>query len=832
MTSSLTSGPPDEAAEWHRIAEERRRQLERLQDQTLYRIAAAALGKGRRLARSGRRTVEPVRRATVRVVRSATAVPARVRAAGRDAELRAAVAALPPAPEGAARRGDVTAVIVTAAQPQRLDRLLGALGRIGVRTVVVDNAGVAENASVVARHSVARRIPLATPVNYARANEVAIAEVTTPWILLLNDDVIPLDDAWLDRMLVAADARTVAVGAQLVHGRRGPLGGEAVDGLVQHAGIGLVLDGPLARPHHLGRNTRPDVRDEVIEVPAATAACLLVRTATHREVGGLYAGFDYGSEDVDLCLRLAEHGTIRIALGALLHHHEGATRLIDRRSGDRRARALRQQANRTLLDARHAPRMRRRIIDAALPGPDAAATTTTIPDLDRPVDDRPARRLVIGVVGTPPSGLVRALRDDPAVRLATRRPVRTGRAAQRAGGAMTVVVDPRRVPDRNSPARDVPLLGWIDVAHGAHDWTRGALDRLDAVIIAMTDVVEDGAVAAVEQRLRGLDPTLPVHRADSPQATRSIIRSLLLAPRWTLRIGAPGVRGARRWGDVPVAEALGRELRSHGLVVREVGRDRWGRGADRAADVTVQLKGRGVAPVAESQTNIVWVMSHPSEVAPGELDAVDLVLAGSELLAERYRARTATPVGVLPQAADARRFTPGAREPDRASRVLFVGNTRSVPRPSVLGAIDAGLALTLIGGGWERYVDPRSVIAPSVPNSALAGWYRSADVVLNDHWDDMARWGLVSNRVFDVLACGGCVVSDEVPGMDVMLDGAVATFTDRADVGPTVLALLADPELRASMAERGRRAVLAAHTWEHRAERLVALASGHIRSDA
>jgi spore maturation protein CgeB len=98
--------------------------------------------------------------------------------------------------------------------------------------------------------------------------------------------------------------------------------------------------------------------------------------------------------------------------------------------------------------------------------------------------------------------------------------------------------------------------------------------------------------------------------------------------------------------------------------------------------------------------------------------------------------------------------------------------------------------------------------------------------VLNDHWEDMARWGIVSNRVFDVLACGSCIVSDEVPGMSELLDDAVVTFTDREDVGAAVRMLLADPAERSARAERGRRAVLANHTWEHRAAELVQLVAG------
>ena len=777
----------DEAEEWHRVAEERRRQLERMQGQTLYRLAAGALGHGRRAAHLVRRTIEPVRRTAVLVVRSVVAAPARVQSRPRLDALRSALEGLPAPRINPALRADVTAIIVTAAQPRRLDVLLAALGRIGVQAIVVDNAGVAGTAQVVARHAHARPIRLERALNYAAANERAMVEVTTPWTLLLNDDVTPLDDAWLDRMLLAADASTVAVGAQLVHGPRGPLGGPAVDGLVQHAGVGLVLDGALVRPVHLDRGLEPLVRDEVRTAPAATAACLLVRTAAHRAVGGFHAGFDYGSEDVDLCLRLASHGMVRIALGAVLLHEEGATRLVDGSGVDRRARAVRKRSNLALLDARHAPALRRTVVG------------TVLGDAPR----RDGHRIVLGVAGPRPRVL------DDAARSGT---FTVGRSM----GALTVVTDPRRLPVAG-PTSEVPLVAWTDDEHPLCAWREDQLDMVDALIV----------VGGVGSGPADEHPTLPVHRVTSVEQVVDTLRDLLLAPRWTLRVGAPtgraSDRSAARWGDPAIADALGRELRAHGLVVRAVGRDRWGEGADRAADVTVQLKGRGVAPTADAQTNVVWVMSHPSEVAPGELEAADLVIAASELLAERYRARTSRPVEVLPQATDARRFSPGPVDTGRASRVLFVGNTRSVPRPVVLGAVDADLPLTLVGGGWERYLDPRVVRSDHVPYEELPVWYRSAEVVLNDHWDDMSRWGLVSNRVFDALACGACVVSDEVPGMDALLDDAVVTFRDRADVGPTVRALLDDPDARAARAERGRRVVLASHTWEHRAAELIRL---------
>jgi spore maturation protein CgeB len=149
----------------------------------------------------------------------------------------------------------------------------------------------------------------------------------------------------------------------------------------------------------------------------------------------------------------------------------------------------------------------------------------------------------------------------------------------------------------------------------------------------------------------------------------------------------------------------------------------------------------------------------------------------------------------------------------------------------VLGAVESGLPLTLVGGGWERYIDPRRVKAEHVPFDELPGWYASAEVVLNDHWEDMARWGLLSNRVFDALAAGACVVSDEIAGDDDLLAGAVVTFRSSSEVGPLVRRLLEDPHLRAERALRGRREVLEAHTWQHRAAALVAMVGSRVAAD-
>jgi GT2 family glycosyltransferase len=765
-------GDVDEALEWHRIAEERRRQLERIRLDRRFQLAAGLLS-------IARRTMGPVLRAggrgrssAARVLRSLVAVPARVRAPARERRLRSALASLPePRPHRPAA-DLVTAVIVTAAQPRRLDALLAALSRIGVRALVVDNAGQPDIAAVIERHRGAERIELSAARSFAAANEVAMPHVVTPWTLFLNDDVRPLEDTWVDRMLAAADSETVAVGALLVHGRRGWLGGAAVDLRVQHAGVGIVLDGAVPTPVHLGRGRPPEPRSEAPAVIAATAACLLVRTSAHRSVGGFHRGFDYGMEDVDLCLRLAQQGSIRVALDAVLLHEEGATRLDSRSGPPSRVRRERQVRNRALLLARHGVALRRGAVTGAFV---------------------PAAPLRISVAGPLPSGL-----EAPPE-------------------CAIEAVNVRRRRMRRRLATSAAII--VTRAEGLHP----RMDAPTATVVAPVIAWGERAAQGVQDgRWRGPAPDAVV-AAESPSDLQ--LADLLAMPRWSVRIGAPPGRRGLRWGDVTVARAICDELRAHGIVARVTTIDGWGSGFDATADVTVHLKGRGVAPTADGQCNVVWIMSHPSELAPGELDRADLVLAGSSMLRERLARLTPTPSYVLPQAADVRSLLSSPTGVAPASRVLFIGNTRSASRPVVVGALQSGLPVTLVGSGWERYADAGRVLRRSVPYEALGDWYRSAEIVLNDHWDDMARWGLVSNRVFDALACGACVVSDEVPGMSELLDDAVVTVRDAADVGPTVRALLDDPDARASRAERGRRVVLAAHTWEHRATELVRLVS-------
>jgi spore maturation protein CgeB len=108
-----------------------------------------------------------------------------------------------------------------------------------------------------------------------------------------------------------------------------------------------------------------------------------------------------------------------------------------------------------------------------------------------------------------------------------------------------------------------------------------------------------------------------------------------------------------------------------------------------------------------------------------------------------------------------------------------------------------------------------------VANDELRRYYSSADVVLNDHWADMRAFGIISNRVYDALACGALVVSDRVPGIEEEFDGAVATYGTPEELHALLARYLADPAARAEAGARGRAAVLERHTFALRVDRIV-----------
>lgn len=246
--------------------------------------------------------------------------------------------------------------------------------------------------------------------------------------------------------------------------------------------------------------------------------------------------------------------------------------------------------------------------------------------------------------------------------------------------------------------------------------------------------------------------------------------------RWALQIAAPSGPRGEQWGDWHFAQSLAGALRrlGHDAVVDL--REAVGRPTSYLDDVRLVIRGLDRVVPVPGQVNLMWVISHPDQVEADELRGYDHVFAAGARWATDVGASWGLPIEPLLQCTDATIFTPRAAAPDSGDAVLFVGNSRNIYRPSVEAAVKAGVDLAVYGGMWEQYLDPGMVRAPAVANTALPAMYRGAGVVLNDHWDDMRREGFWSNRLFDVAAAGGRVLSDHIEGTAAVFGPSVVTW--------------------------------------------------------
>jgi spore maturation protein CgeB len=292
------------------------------------------------------------------------------------------------------------------------------------------------------------------------------------------------------------------------------------------------------------------------------------------------------------------------------------------------------------------------------------------------------------------------------------------------------------------------------------------------------------------------------------------------APRVAVKIGAPDWDVAHRWGDLHYARSLIRSLAPWGVRGEIHVRDEWDKPERQTADIVVHLRGLTDYRPKPGAVNVLWVISHPDDVTLEEARRFDLVCVASPVLADTLAAGGVVAL-VVPQATDATTFGRGTPDDDLFTEVLFVGNTRNQRRASVEWALEAGLPLTVYGQGWDGRIPSEHIGGGYFPNERLPDLYASAEVVLNDHWTDMRESGIVSNRIFDVLAAGGVVVSDPVSGLEEMFDGAVPTYRDAGELGEVVRDLLGDPDRRTELARRGKAAVLGAHTFDHRVRQIV-----------
>ncbi|WP_096156581.1 CgeB family protein [Bacillus sp. FJAT-45066] len=213
------------------------------------------------------------------------------------------------------------------------------------------------------------------------------------------------------------------------------------------------------------------------------------------------------------------------------------------------------------------------------------------------------------------------------------------------------------------------------------------------------------------------------------------------------------------WGDFHFGRSLSKYLVRNKVEVETDYYPNWNN--KKEADVVLVLRGKYPYKPKKNHFNVMWNISHPEDVTLEEYEEYDLIFVASNNHAEFLKTKLSKPVYPLLQCTDIEEFTINhdVSNNDR-SDFIFVGNKKGVNRPGVVWSIEIGLPLKVWGRGWETLVQSELLMGHYIKNEELGKLYSKSKAILNDHYEDMKKYGFINNRVFDALACGLPVISD------------------------------------------------------------------------
>jgi O-antigen biosynthesis protein len=209
-----------------------------------------------------------------------------------------------------------------------IDSILSKTDYDNYEIIIVDNGSDERKATNLLK-KLAENIKIhvirdASPFNYSKLNNAAVAQAQGSVVALLNNDVEVINAQWLKEMLShALRAEVGVVGAKLFY----------PDNTIQHAGVVLGIHGIAGHVHrflpknHLGYCGRASL---IQSFSAVTGACMVMRKSVYLEVHGMNEDLPVACNDIDLCLKVRQAGYRNIWTPyAELYHHESLSRGLD-----------------------------------------------------------------------------------------------------------------------------------------------------------------------------------------------------------------------------------------------------------------------------------------------------------------------------------------------------------------------------------------------------------------------------------------------------------------------------------------------------------------------
>jgi hypothetical protein len=309
-----------------------------------------------------------------------------------------------------------------------------------------------------------------------------------------------------------------------------------------------------------------------------------------------------------------------------------------------------------------------------------------------------------------------------------------------------------------------------------------------------------------------------LQRVESPPRTVSTSRpiawespSRVTDDSLKIAIKTPKARqkNASKIVDFAFARALADGLLNLGHFVRiDPGSD-WYRDTE-GTDFDLLLRGRGGFEPQPDIPLVMWAIypgkKERHQITDEELRSVAHCFFASQPMYEAFQTKGHSNVSPLLQGFDPHVMAPPSSE-DRAGTV-FVGSNHfgeGAIRPIIRMALDAKHPVKIWGRGWQSTDAEASLQGTYIENAKVGALYQSAKIVLCDHMESMRTGGFISNRIFDALACGAAVISDDVAGLPRELEQDVFLCKSSQDFAAAVQKI--ENESPAEVAARRERAI-------------------------
>ena len=216
-----------------------------------------------------------------------------------------------------------------------------------------------------------------------------------------------------------------------------------------------------------------------------------------------------------------------------------------------------------------------------------------------------------------------------------------------------------------------------------------------------------------------------------------------------------------------------------------------------------------------------------------DVDRYDLLLSSSPRAKAEMEEVLRRKVELFPIATNWERFQADApenaspREGEEKYRCdyCFTGNRFAAEREieKMLHPEELPYTLKIFGDGWERNEALSPYCCGHVSYPEMPAVYRNTRIVLDDATLSTLQSGAVNSRVYDAIAAGCLVLTNNAVGAAETFEGKLPVYHDRASLKEQLILYLEDEALRKSRVRELQELVFRHHTYDLRAELLLRL---------